>query len=1145
MSIIRVNTGQGIKRVKIAGDQPTPEEVELIKAEYEIIPAMNEMGGTQTMPMTPTLPEEPPEPAPPPELKPEYMTPEEQEMARQRATQMEAYNKGDPNRRSPFAADPQESSATVEQLANTAFGVGKGAGVGLGHMVKTALAIVPENSIVDAIGQVSPYADRSDIADSSDSPLGTQDLADSMESKLREIPREDGFAGLAQTMTQFAVPYLTARSVGAPSPVASFVAGASGFDTQTERLSNILRDGTVMGLELKDPLTEYLAYKPGSDDMLDGALKNGIEMGVLDAGVALTFLGAIKAYRTVANAGKKGQNPQKVLDKLKRDPNYDKQLQLHDAVNFADQPNAKTSPLPPLGKTKVLVNKGVKVKVDQAKEQSKHAREYSEETAIRLQKAADARVKRNKEAGFIKLGVDDIADTPIVQIPKALKSKFDSAVQPLKTQIIKAHPQFGPRVSTLVDHFELEQNILAFQAYRKLEPGLKSFERMKIADQKLFDSAYKNKDIPKLYDIARRYENGVFRAGANNKSLGKIKIPGFQQKLEDTLLAFEEMHQLGTQNGIKMGKIKNYLPLQIRDFAKFRRAIGRTDDPLLIEIEQEMKAFAARNIDDVNKLRAKNGDAPIDPKDLTINYDTGVVDFQGVRYQNLELSPYAKEKIALNRLNLAEAGGTGQPKGADFTLQRTVKMSPEVEPHYHGFAQVVSQYPKKWAYEIAHNRFQGKIPGMEHQGYKNVMMKMAKDLDIPEGAAREEIARLVKVRLRAGEKVLSLKSGQQNVLDNVFKGYRDFVYLTTLGNPFSTLTQSSELFLNAYRNGVFNNITGTKTAIIDNLPKFMKSAFNRTDKGMRMSDLGLLDIGAEYQGAGQGFISKIPATLLNGGKIKGVKIPGAMNLAGFKRMDFIMKESNLNGALLKARKQLRTAKGEKAFRDKMSPYYQEQTDDLIKGIKSGKKDNDLTKLYLYQELAKTQPISLSEMPQVYLQSGGPLKSMYFLKSFGLKQLETMRRDVFRQIASGNKKKAVYNLFSISLLFGGGIAGQNYLKDFILDRNREEWTTHALEAGLNLHGLSRFQFRKFDTEDWPDALAQTFLPPTPVMEKIGQDDFFKKTQKNWPLFGKYLYWKDGYGKDVIRKDREKQMRKKGIPLPPRPPKPPAPPKPPNR
>ena len=1139
MNIILVKTSQGPKLVKIAGLKPTTEEEEEIQANYESVAPMNEMGGTQTMPMTPTLPEAPPVPAPPPEMKPEYMTPEEQAMARQQAAQQEAYNRGEvSNRISPLATHPQKSEATLEELQNTTFGIGKGAGAGVGHMVKTALALVPENSIVDALGQVSPYADRSDIADSSDSPLGTQDMADTMESKLREIPREEGFAGFAQSMTQFAVPYLTARAAGAPSPVASFVAGSTGFDTQTERLSNILRDGTIMGLKLEDPVTEYLAYKPGSETMLEGALKNGIEMGLLDTGVSLTFMAGLKSYRTLANAGKKGQNPQKVLDNLKRDPNYDKQLELHDAVNFTDQPGAKISPLPKLKKTKFITHKGSKVAVDRAKEDSLHASQYSEPRAIRLQKAKDD----PRKAGFIKLGVDDFADTPIAQGAREARDTLDKFVRPIKSKIIATHPQLGPRASTILDHFELEQNILATEAYGKLDPLLKMYSRMKGADKKLWNSAYKQDNPAALYDIARRYENGVSGVDPAGGSLRKIKIPGFQQELRNTFRAFEEMHQVGTQHGIKMGKRKDYLPLEMRDFKGFRKSIGRSDDPLLVELEQEMKTFAAKNIDEIP---VQPGDPPIDPSTLDIDFNTGIVKHNGTRYTKLELSDYAKEKVALDYMRLSEAGGTGQKPGVSFSKERTVRMTPEVEVYYHDFPKVVSLYPRKWAYEIAHNRLQGKVPGMEQQGYKEVLTKMAKDLNIPEGKTRGDISRLIGERLRAGEKSLSLEGGSQSIKDNFFKGYRDFVYLTTLGNPFSTITQTSELGLNAYRNGVWNTLSGTKTATLDNLPKWMQRALKHTDEGVRMKELGLADIGAEYQGGGQGFISGSVNKLLGGGQIKGINIPGALNIAGFRKMDFLMKESNLNGALLKAQRQLRKPGGEKAFRDKMSPYYQEQTDDLIKGIKSGKKDNDLTRLYLYQELAKTQPISLSEMPEAYLKSGGFGKSFYFLKSFGLKQFETARRDVIRQIASGDKKEAakgVYNLLGLGLLFGGGTVGQNMLKDFILDRDNSKAADYIEEAAWNLGGLSRYQKFKFDRNKLPTAFRESIAMPTPVIEEIGQKDFFEKTQKNWPLFGKYLYWKHGYGKDIIRKDRDKRMREKGIPVPPRPKKPPAPPKP---
>lgn len=1139
MNIILVKTSQGPKRVKIAGLKPTREEEEQIRANYESVAPMNEMGGTQTIPMTPTLPEAPPEPAPPPELKPEYMSPEEQAIARDQAAIQEAYNRGEiSNRRSPFATDPQKSEATLEQLKNTTYGIGKGAGTGLGHMVKTALALVPENTIVDALGQVSPYADRSDIADSSDSPLGTQEMADSIESKLREIPREEGFAGFAQAMTQFAVPYLTARVAGAPSPVASFVAGSTGFDTQTDRLSNILRDGTVMGLELEDPVTEYLAYKPGSETMLEGALKNGIEMGAIDSGIALTFMAGLKSYRTLANASRKGQDPQKALDKLKRNPNYDKQLELHDAVNFTEQPGAKASSLPPLKKTKVLTHKGTKVLSDQAKENSKHASQYSEESAMRLQKMKDDL----RQAGFIRIGVDDFADTPIAQGAKTTVDTVDRFIRPLKSQIIKTHPQLGPRASTILDNFELEQNVLAAEAYEKLDPLLKSYSRMKGSDKKLWNSAYKNADTAKLFDIARKYENGVFRAGGNDASFGKIKIPGFQQKLRDGLRSFEEMHQLGTQHGMEMGKIKNYLPLQIKDFAKFRKAIGRSDDPLLVELEQEMKAFAAKNIDEIP---VQPGDPPIDPSTLDIDFQTGIVKHNNVRYPKLELTPYAKEKIALNYMRLREAGGTGQKPGMTHMKERTVKMTPQVEPFYHNFPEVVSQYPRKWAYEIAQNRLRGKVPGMEHQGYIQILNKMRKDLNIPEGKESGEIARLIGERLRAGEKAFGVESGAQRLNDSIFKGYRDFVYLSTLGNPFSTITQTSELGLNAYRNGIFNTLAGTKTATLDNLPKFMQKALNHTDEGVRMKSLGLDDIGAEYAGGGHGLVSGSINKLLGGGQIKGVKVPGIMNLAGFKKMDTLMKESNLNGALNKAKNQLKTAKGEKAFRDKMSPFYQEQTDDLVKALKSGNKDNDLTRLYLYQELAKTQPISLSEMPEVYLKSGGFGKSFYFLKSFGLKQLETMRRDVIRQIASGNKKQAAegfYNLLGMGLLFGGGTVGQNMLKDFILDRDNTEAKEYFLEAGLNLSGvLSRYQLYQFRRNDVDTAAREVLAPPAPFIDDIGQKDYFRKTQKNWPIFGKYLYWNHGYGKDITRKDRDKRLREKGLPVPPRPPKPRKPPK----
>ena len=52
MSVIRVMTDSGIKNVRINGEEATPEEIEQIKAHYKIEQSYDDMGGTQTAPMS-------------------------------------------------------------------------------------------------------------------------------------------------------------------------------------------------------------------------------------------------------------------------------------------------------------------------------------------------------------------------------------------------------------------------------------------------------------------------------------------------------------------------------------------------------------------------------------------------------------------------------------------------------------------------------------------------------------------------------------------------------------------------------------------------------------------------------------------------------------------------------------------------------------------------------------------------------------------------------------------------------------------------------------------------------------------------------------------------------------------------------------
>lgn len=179
-----------------------------------------------------------------------------------------------------------------------------------------------------------------------------------------------------------------------------------------------------------------------------------------------------------------------------------------------------------------------------------------------------------------------------------------------------------------------------------------------------------------------------------------------------------------------------------------------------------------------------------------------------------------------------------------------------------------------------------------------------------------------------------------------------------------------------------------------------------------------------------------------------------------------------------------------------------------------------------------------------------MRPFYFLKSFGLKQLETTRREVLRKIGSGNAKEirdGWKQALRLSVLFGGiGMGGNNLFKDYLLDRDDKPGMTPTLPTGekawhavmdglLTLIGLSRYSGRKIvDPNKRAEGIYDLFLPPK-TTEIISGDVF--TNEKNIPVFGKPYSEHLGSASDYKRKQRDKRLREKGQPVPKRPPKPP--------
>jgi len=645
----------------------------------------------------------------------------------------------------------------------------------------------------------------------------------------------------------------------------------------------------------------------------------------------------------------------------------------------------------------------------------------------------------------------------------------DKAIRPISSRI----EELSPRMVNKMYEFELDQNMLAGSYMNKAIPFMESFKKMKPADKKLLTKHALNSDTSEVYNVIQRYNT---------------KLPGMKREFDDLRQTFDDLHKLATDNGIDVPYRKDYLPRIMKDYDGYRKHIG-------VDAKSDIDKAINQAYLDKNKV-PQGGALPTSPKPLT----------------------QFEEREAIRKyLEGTKYTGDGTP---GFMKNRVIdKIDDDILPFYGGLEENIQNYINNVTYRVAKNKFTGKVKGVE--GYTELLSKLKQRGKIS-GDDAIKINELFDARLSGGEK--SIGQGAQF--------YRDGMYLASIGNPISTITQASEFFLNAYRNGTLNTLT---TA-----PK----TFKRT--GITIKDLGLDDIAKEFSD---------PLSQSQRGKFGVAKealnktLRKTLGVVQFKRMDELMKELNLNGAFLKARKKVANVRSKEYqdFAKEMSEYYGPETKKFLDALKRGDANDPNVKTYLFSQLAKTQPISLSEYSEFYLRNPGA-RPFYFLKSFALKQLETTRRDVTRKLASGNANEIRDGMrqgIRLSVLFGGGMTANNLFKDYLLDRDDKPGMTGdqvpkmenvagaAADSILTLFGLSRYTARRLADDPYYGAI-DIFMPPkvTELVE-VGieaplKGDFERAgriIEKNIPFGGKIYSQHFGAGADYKRKKRIKEYKAK--------------------
>lgn len=389
-----------------------------------------------------------------------------------------------------------------------------------------------------------------------------------------------------------------------------------------------------------------------------------------------------------------------------------------------------------------------------------------------------------------------------------------------------------------------------------------------------------------------------------------------------------------------------------------------------------------------------------------------------------------------------------------------------------------------------------------HDTYKRKLFGRKMDDEVNTEAS---IQRYVADEVQAGnikadkqqEMVSLLRSrfvGGEEPLGDIANGLRDVGYLGTIANPMSALIQLGDLAQSA----TFNGLRNTLAALFG-------------PKNMRVIDLGVQQASADL------LSPRKTANILN----------KMFRASGFARLDQLAKETTINASLNKFSKGLQSSnkkvqdKTLAELRKKYAKAYGDEFDSLVDDLRNGVRDSENVKLLAFHELSDFQPISLSEMPQGYLDARNG-RLLYMLKSFMIKQYDIVRRNIVQEWKAGNKVTAARNGAVLAGYLMVTNTGVQTVRDMIYGREvrPEDIPSKAMWSLLGVYGLNKYTTDRYLKGGTPTEFAvQTIRPATPIIDdafKLGRDivDEDKEIElarytRSLPIVGPLVYaWLGG-------------------------------------
>lgn len=341
---------------------------------------------------------------------------------------------------------------------------------------------------------------------------------------------------------------------------------------------------------------------------------------------------------------------------------------------------------------------------------------------------------------------------------------------------------------------------------------------------------------------------------------------------------------------------------------------------------------------------------------------------------------------------------------------------------------------------------------------------------------------------------LGARFSKKDPMGNFVRGTKTLTHIAFLANPITTIKQFGDLAYSIHKNGINNTLTSLGK------PQYtLSDVYQATDS-----------IAHEFDRSRSGGLSKFADTMLSA--------------TGFKYLDAKMKNTFLTATAKRWRSILdgkNSSTKTKLIQDFQSKYGFDGAKRLIEDIRQGLK-SDLMSEALFGEITQIAPLTQSDMPYYY-NKYPTARLLYTLKSYTLKQLQYSRKNIGKELISGDRariKNGVKNLVSIASALAVANFPATAIEAFLKGEEfGEEFFTDELVENLwRLMGMNSYAGVQMKRDGIGSAIQNMTikLPMVSVVDDAGRDvlqftplmdteEYKFRSLKYIPVVGKIFDW----------------------------------------